>query len=367
MKFIIQKEILFKSMKKIYGVANSKITNFSCDKILLSVKDNILSLTYLDSEIGIIAKVKLMYSDQDGSIVVSIRKFFNICLNSQPKSKIYFFFNKKNLIIFYGRSKFSILVFSEFDFPKLVIWNANSNFKISQMEWKRLILSTKISMGFQDARYYLNSMLLEKRENYIKMVSTDGHRLSASYVKIQFGSQNDFSVLLSRRSIVECLKLLENNDDFLQVFIGEKDFRMDINNISFHAKLINGNFPNYESVLSRNKKKIVTVNRILFKEMCSRALILLNDKNQNACFVFENNLIRITTKNFDQGEYEESIDSQYQDSPVKIYLNIKYVLDVLNIIQCENVKIEITDSISYIRIQGISNRLSFYVIMPIRI
>ncbi|KIE63925.1 DNA polymerase III subunit beta [Candidatus Riesia pediculischaeffi] len=367
MKFVVQKEVLIKSLKKVYRATSNKIANFSFDKIFLHVQNSFLNLTYLDSEVTIVTKVKLVYSDQDGSIVVSIRKFYEICSNAQNGSEICFVFDEKKLTILYERSKFSILIFRESEFPKLINWTSQVDFRISQIELRKLILSTKVSIGSHDTRYYLNGILLQNNENYIRAVSTDGHRLSVSQTYVKFSNYEKFSIILSKRGVVECLRLLENSDNLLRVSIGKKDFKMNMDDFSFCVKLVNGNFPNYQDIFLKTNKKVVVLDRIQFKNMCQRAMILLNDKNQSACFVFESHLAKITTKNFNHGEYEETIKVQYQDSIIKICLNVKYVLDVLNIIQCERIKIEMIDSISYVRIQGMSNQLSFYVIMPVRI
>ncbi|MGP1931478.1 MAG: DNA polymerase III subunit beta, partial [Arsenophonus sp. ET-DL12-MAG3] len=115
---------------------------------------------------------------KNGSVTVPARKFFNICRGLPDNSKINVMFEGNRLIIQSESSRFSLSTLPSSDFPNLDNWQSEVEFEIPQSMLKYLIESTQFSMANQDVRYYLNGMLLETKDDELRTVTTDGHRLS---------------------------------------------------------------------------------------------------------------------------------------------------------------------------------------------
>ena len=76
------------------------------------------------------------------------------------------------------KSKFILSTLSADEFPKVEEGNGQIAFSVAQKTLKNVLASTHFAIPQQDVRYYLNGMLFDLREDELRLIATDGHRLS---------------------------------------------------------------------------------------------------------------------------------------------------------------------------------------------
>ncbi|MFI4819023.1 MAG: DNA polymerase III subunit beta [Enterobacterales bacterium] len=364
MKFIIERDVLLKPLQQVIKPLNNKNKLSILNNILLKVEKNYLILTGtdLDIEISVIVNLKKVYII--GSITVPALKFFDICKKLPNKSEIKIKIKKDLLKIKYEKSIYYLSTLPSNNFPIIKFLKSNVEFNLYQLNFKKLIESINFSMANQDVRYYLNGMLFETKDNYFNMVSTDGHRLSlcSTFInkKLPFNSS-----IIPRKGIIVLYRMLDNNDNLLNINIGFNHILIKRKNYTFISKIIDAKFPDYKEVIPKNSDKIIIVNNKLLQQALSRASIISNEKFNIVNFLFKKNILKINAYNTYKEKAEEIIKIIYSGKDIKISFNVNYILDILYALKCKFIKILLTDNNSCIKIEDNLSSLLCYVVMPI--
>ncbi|QIQ20205.1 DNA polymerase III subunit beta [Zophobihabitans entericus] len=367
MKFIIDREKLLKPLQQVSAPLSSRPTLPILGNLLLQVSDNTLSMTGTDLEIEMIARLPLIESNEPGSTTVPARKFFDICRSLPGDAQISITLDETRLLIQSGRSKFSLSTLPAADFPNLENWQSEVEFYIPQKALKHLIDAVQFSMANQDVRYYLNGMLFETEGDLLRTVATDGHRLAVCSLSVGQTIPSNQSVIMPRKGVLELVKLLGDNEDLIHIQIGSNSLRANLTDFTFTSKLIDGRFPDYRRVLPRNPDKTLQASCETLKSAFSRAAILSNEKFRGVRLYVNNNQLKITANNPEQEEAEEIVDVNYSATELEIGFNVNYILDVLNVLKCEEVQLLLTDSTSSVQIEDVKDQSATYVIMPMRL
>ncbi|MXP67633.1 DNA polymerase III subunit beta [Pantoea sp. Aalb] len=366
MKFIIEREQILKPLQQVSNPLSGRPKLPILGNLLLQVNKGFLTLTATDLEIEMVARIVLTQAYQSNAITVPARKFYDICRCLPEGVEINVTLIGDRILVRSGRSRFSLATLPASDFPNLDDWRSEVEFIVPQIILKRLIESTQFSMAHQDVRYYLNGMLLETEDKILRTVATDGHRLAVCSIPIKQLLPN-YSVIVPRKAIIELARLLDGGETSIQIQIGSGNIRTYVGNFIFTSRLVDGHFPNYRRVLPKNPDKILEANCDLLKQAFARAAIISNEKFRGVRLYITKNQLKIIANNPEQEEAEEILDVYYDGSDLEIGFNVSYILDILNALKCEKVRILLTDSISSVQIEDVDNPISVYVVMPMRL
>ena len=265
-----------------------------------------------------------------------------------------------------GRSRFTLATLPAEEYPNVEAFEAEIEFTLKQGTMKSLIDATQFSMANQDVRYYLNGLLLETEGNVLRAIATDGHRLALSHRMIE-ASLPEKQVIVPRKGVLELMRSFEGDDLDVTIAIGDNAIRATTATAVFTSKLVDGRFPDYRRVLPKGGDKIVIASRQQLKQALLRASILSNEKFRGVRVQLENNLIKITANNPEQEEAEEILDVEYENTPLEIGFNVSYLLDVLNNLPSDDVRITLIDGNSSALIDNHIEQDSMYVVMPMRL
>lgn len=366
MKFIVEREHLLKPLQQVSSPLGGRPTLPILANLLLQVTEGSLLLTGTDLEMEMVARVALSQPHEVGATTVPARKFFDICRGLPEGAEIAVQLESERMLVRSGRSRFSLSTLPAADFPNLDDWRSEVEFTLPQATLKRLIEATQFSMAHQDVRYYLNGMLFETEGEALRTVATDGHRLAVCAMPI--GRQlPTHSVIVPRKGVMELVRLLDGGDTLLQVQIGSNNIRAHVGDFIFTSKLVDGRFPDYRRVLPKNPDKTLEAGCDLLKQAFARAAILSNEKFRGVRLYINQNQLKITANNPEQEEAEEILDVSYDGIEMEIGFNVSYVLDVLNVLKCEDVRLRLTDSVSSVQIEDGASQAAAYVVMPMRL
>lgn len=312
-----------------------------------------------------VARITLTQPHEAGAITVPARKFLDICRGLPDGAEISFTLESDRVLVRSGRSRFSLSTLPASDYPNLDDWKSDVEFTLPQATLKRLIEATQFSMAHQDVRYYLNGMMFETEGEELRTVATDGHRLAVCSMPVgQKLPPHD--VIVPRKGVLELLRLLDNTND-VRLQIGSNNIRAHVGDFIFTSKLVDGRFPDYRRVLPKNPDKTLEANCDELKQAFSRAAILSNEKFRGVRLHLNENQLKITANNPEQEEAEEILDVRYGGTDLEIGFNVSYVLDVLNALKCEEVRMLLTDSVSSVQLEDCDDVSAAYVVMPMRL
>lgn len=366
MQFIISREQLLKPLQQVCGVLSSRPNIPVLNNILLQISGNKLVLTGTDLEVELSTEAELLGADFQGRTTIPAKKFLDICRSLPEQSELSVSFEEDRAIIKSGRSKFNLSTLPAEEYPNLTDWHSEVDFTLEQNTLRRLIEATQFSMANQDARYFLNGMKFETEGNLLRTVATDGHRLAVCTIALEQDLQSH-SVIVPRKGVLELGRLLDNSELPVRLQIGTSNLRITLGNVVFTSKLIDGRFPDYRRVLPRNATHILEADWDNLKQAFVRAAILSNERFRSVRLQLSENQLTITATNPEQEQAEEIIDVSYSGDEMEIGFNVGYILDVLNALKCERVRMRLTDSSSSCLIEDCQDASAEYVIMPMRI
>ena len=370
MKFSLSREDLLKPLQLVMGAVEKRQTLPVLGNVLLDVQNDQLSLTATDLEVELVGRVALKDSAGiPGKITVPARKLMDIC-RSLPEGapiNIALSDDKKKVSVRSRKSRFSLITLPASEFPNIDDSPGDLEFNIKK-DLRKVIEQSHFAMATQDVRYYLNGMLFEMTSDSLVSVTTDGHRLAYSHVLAEVNAEEKLQVIIPRKGIVELLRLLDNEED-ITVAVGANHLRIVASDFTFTSKLIDGKFPEYQRVIPKDGDKPILLNREEFKQVLQRVSILSNEKLRGVHITLRTGVMHVSANNPDQEEAEEEIEIAYKGQEMGIGFNVGYVLDVLNAIEKDQVKLTFKDGNSSILIEEVPSHSfsALYVIMPLRL
>ena len=367
MKFKIQRENLLKPLNIVSGVVERRQTLPILSNVLISIsEDNILSMTTTDLEVELISNISVENATA-GEITVPARKLLDICRTLPEGAELELTLKKDKITIRSGKSRFTLSTLPVKDFPSTEGIDSKLKFTIPQLALKNIIGRTQFAMAQQDVRYYLNGLMFEVSVDNLRAVATDGHRLSLCDTEVSAEVNEAQNIIVPRKGIIEIHRLLSDSDNPATVSIGTNHIRIEMDDICFTSKLVDGRFPDYERVLPQKIDKHVFASKDLLKQALTRASILSNEKYRGIRIILNSGEIKATANNPELEEAEEVIDVVYEGPELEIGFNVNYVIDALSAIEATEVELGFSDSNSSCLIQPKGDEASKYVVMPMRL
>ena len=197
-------------------------------------------------------------------------------------------------------------------------------------------------------------------------VATDGHRLAFC----QVATEQEFprqEVIIPRKTIIELQRLLEENDQPVDLEIANNQVKLTFGDIELISKLVEGKFPDYTRVVPKGYKNNFTIGRDALLRSLQRAAIMTSDKFKGVRCIMSPGSMKISSTNADQEEAVEEIEIDYGGDSVDIGFNVTYLLDVLNNLKGDSINIALGDANSSALITVPDNPDFKYVVMPMRI
>ena len=367
MKFVVSREALLKPLQLVAGVVERRQTLPVLSNVLLVLNGDQLSLTGTDLEVEIVGRVQLEQAGESGEITVPARKLVDICRSLPDGSNIEFFQEEQRIIVKSGRSRFTLSTLAASDFPNVEDSPGNLQFSCAQQEIKRLIESTAFAMAQQDVRYYLNGMLWEVRQDQLRVVATDGHRMAMCTRAVAVNTAEIIHAILPRKGVLELSRLLDDSTAQVEITLSANHIRVTSAEYTFTSKLVDGKFPEYERVLPRGGNKVVIGSRLELKQAFGRTAILSNEKYRGVRLLLSDGVLTIVANNPEQEEAEEQVTVDYSGDSLEVGFNVSYLQDVANVINHENIKITLSDANRSALIEEPENSDSLYVVMPMRL
>ena len=255
MKIIINKEELLNTLQMVQGPALSKQNFPTLSNILINIKNNKIKFTTTDLDTTIIVEKEIKAID-NGDVCVPIKRLLPI-IRELPSANIVIEKNKNILLIKCENIEFKINTLNSEDFPKIKEKQQISLIKISSQNIEEMIQETSFSVGHEDSNYVLNGILFEVFRDKINLVSSDGRRLSFSSRKLpptQPELDSKISFIIPIKAVQEIIRNLQDEGN-VSVLFNANQVLFDIDGILIATRIIEGEFPNYNQVIPKQKKK----------------------------------------------------------------------------------------------------------------
>lgn len=370
MEIKISRSEILKGLSLIQGIIERKTTMPILSNVLLDADAKKISITATDLEVGI-NSVHQAEVISKGKITVHARSLFDI-VKELPESLIHMTVKDKSWIeIECGKSKYKIVGLSSEDFPALPSKGEGGILKIDGNDFRQMIDKTSFAMSSDETRFNLNGVYLDpvKTEKGInlRMVATDGHRLSIVERYLDDKCLIEKGVIIPRKGVMELKKLIESDDPVVELYVDKKHVIAYKNNITLVIRLIDGQFPPYEQVVPKGSKRIVSIQKDILVQSLRRVSVLSTDRTRGVKFSVSPKNLDIFASNPDLGEAHEEMEANYKGESFEVGFNAKYFLEALSVIEDEQAVLQMGDETAPCVIRSEHDHGFTHVIMPMRL
>ncbi len=360
-------EKLLALLQSVCGIVERRHTLPILANVLLRKTGESMQLTTSDLEIQIRTSAAMDGDAGNFSTTVGARKLIDILRTMPADQTVTLESSASKLILKGGKSKFTLQTLAAEDFP-LVQEAANFGpaFSVPQKVLKALLAQVSFAMAVHDIRYYLNGILFVAEGKQLAIVATDGHRLAFSSAQLDVEVPKQ-EVILPRKTVLELQRLLSDGEGEINMQFAGNQAKFSFGEMEFVTKLVEGKFPDYNRVIPKNHKNIITVGRAALLATLQRTAILTSDKFKGVRLNIDPGTLRVAANNAEQEEAVDEIDIDYTGDSIEIGFNVTYLIDVLANMEQEMARIELSDSNSSALFTLPDDSSFKYVVMPMRI
>ncbi len=370
MEIKISKGELLKGLSLIQGIVERKTTMPILANVLMEAKGRGLTLTATDLEVGV---TSIMTAEvvKEGRIAIHARGLYDI-VKELPDEAVHLAVGDNQWVeISCGRAKFKIVGLSPEEFPSLPKRGDGVAMKLDGNIIKEMIEKTSFAMSSDETRFNLNGVFLEQAKEgeseVLRMVATDGHRLSIIDREVKGKWKLPKGVIVPRKGVHEIKRLVDNTDGAIDISIDEKHIVASNKATTLIIRLIDGQFPPYRQVVPSQAKRSVGVDRQTILQVLKRVSILSADRSRGVKFAFSPKNLEVSTSNPDFGEAREELPINYKGEKFEVGFNARYFIDVLNVIEDDQAELMMGDDTTPCILKSEKDKGFTHIVMPMRL
>lgn len=366
MKFIISRDRILPSLQQIVSVIEKRQTIPILSNVLLEIEDHCLTLTGSDTEIQMVSKIHCNAVEHEGSITVPARKFLDICRLLPSSAEIRFELADNKVKLVSSRSRFSLTTLPADIYPEFNESLYDYQFSINAGKFKKGLDKTLFCMANQDVRYYLNGLLMQISNSRLKLVASDGHRLSIFEDDIGIQTGFEARIIIPRKAVQEINRLLEDTESELTLHFSANQIKIYYKDVVFFSKLVDAKFPDFGKIFNQSFKPPLVIQKQVLREALTRVAVLSNEKYKGVTFDITYDLLRLSAHNPEHDEAEEEISIDHQEESFSIAFNSQYMLDAVSNLDTDQAVLLIASNASTCFIEEPEQPLFKFIVMPMR-
>lgn len=380
MKFKISHKKLLKALQKVQSIVERREIKPILSNILIKTGGEGIEINATNLEVSIKEFLEAEIFEK-GSMVLDAKKAFEI-IKEMPDKEIYFKRKENDWIeITTDDIFFNVVGVDAKEFPEISFLEEEKFQEVNKKNIKEMIEKTIFAASNDETRANLNGVFFEKiikaGKDVIRMVATDGHRLSMIDKEIEVVSKQGLlameplekGLLFPKKGLLELKKMLDEGSDNQNLFFLLKQnsgiFKKE--NMMLSIRVIDEEFPNYKQALPEETKNKAIINRLHFLNSLKRISVIAEERSKAINLFFGKDTLEVFTINPVFGEGRETIPIVYEGENIKLGFNAGYLVDSISAIDGEEVVIKIKDKDSPVTITPRDDDEYTCVIMPMEI
>lgn len=361
-------------LNSLQNITNKKGTLAILSNVLIETTSGGLNLTGTDLEIGLKLFVPAEIREE-GSLTLPSKKIFEIVRESGSETISMEETDNSWVVIKAGHSTYNLAGMPNDEFPEFPYYEDDNFISFETFIFLELIEKIIYSVANEQENIYsLTSVLFEKHKegdkNFLKMVSSDGHRLSIMEkdvaVDLDQMQLNDVT-LIPKKGIQEWKKFCEGRDT-IEVSFEEKQVILRDDQAVMVIRLKSGEFPQYSAIVNAVElTNCVKINRIPFLESLKRINLFTEDIFHTISLQIEPNKMILSSQNADLGNAKDEQAISYDGEPLTLGFNCRYFIETLQVMECETVEAYINTNASPCLMKSDEDKGFISIIMPMQL
>jgi DNA polymerase-3 subunit beta len=346
MKFVVSSTELLGHLQAISRVISSKNTLPILDNFLFNLSGNDLEITASDLESTLITRMKLENTQGDGMIALPARILLDTLkeFSAQPLT---FDINNDTLavVIISENGKFSVVGQNGVDFPALPAIKKDKKFEFTINADIMLagINKTLFATADDELRPVMGGVFIEASTDKITFVASDAHKL-VRYQRSDAHADDNSSFILPKKPASLLKNILPRESGPFTVEFDDKNAFFNLNDYKVVCRLVEGNYPNYNSVIPKNNPRKITIDRVEFYNTLKRVSVFSNQASNLVKLQLKGNQVTVSAQDLDFSiSAYERIKCQYDGEEIEIGFKSVFLLEILANIASQDVMIELAD------------------------
>ncbi len=341
MKFIVSSASLLKELQKLGGIINSTNTLPILDNFLFEVNKNNLIITASDLETTFSSIINVD-SELDSMVALPARLLLDT-LKTFPEQPLTFLKTEKNTVeISANNGKYAIAYAGGEEFPKAPQVNDSKTIQIKSNTLHTAINSTLFASGNDDLRPVMSGVFFQFSSEALTFVATDAHKL-VKYSRTDIKAEETAEFIMPKKPLQLLKAILQGSEDDVSIEYNDTNAQFRFGDSSLTCRLIDGKYPNYEAVIPKENPNQMQINRVNFLNSVKRVSIFSNKTTYQIRLNIAGTALQISAEDFDySNSAEERIDCEYQGEDIKIGFNSRFLIEMLNGLDCNNVKLSMS-------------------------
>ena len=340
MKFIISSTELLKNLQILGSILNTNNTLPILDNFLFDIENNTLTITSSDLETSLSSKISI-----ESSISVKIAipaKLLIDILKSLPDQPLTFSLENNILEINSNNGKYALSYMNGDEFPKSIIIEDASEIIFDSNVLLNIINSTIFASGNDDLRPVMSGVFFQITSENACFVATDAHKL-VKYIRNDIKSESSVEFIAPNKPLNILKSILPEKKADVKVFYNKTNAIFSFLNFTLICRLIDGKFPNYEAVIPKENPNILEIDRNQLLNSTKRASIFSSKTTNQVKFEIKGNLLQISAEDLDfNNKAEETLECNYNGEDIAIGFNSRFIIEMLNNLSSELVKVELS-------------------------
>jgi DNA polymerase III subunit beta len=377
MKLQIEKEILLQGAGRTQGVIDRRGNMPILSHCLLEADDNQLKISATDYEVSFRGYYPAQVLESGGLTVPAVN-FFNIVRELPPGLISLESTENNSLLIQTGETRYQFLGLATENFPPLPSQEDQPKLKLKSAAVKEMLEKTSFSIATDDLQQQLAGVYLEKLADTgkLRMVSSDGHRLSLIDREIEMAQQVEIEqgILIPRKGVVEMLRLLGEEEN-CSLGLSKKSLVLQQGNSYLYVRLLEKKFPDYRRIIPGSPQIQLAIGRRAFLEILKRISLLSSEKFKGVILRVSEGWLELRYHNPEVGGGEErlpvsvttlldEVEGEKLEVPFEISYNARYLMEPMNVMQGEEVLLELTEKKKPICLREVGDPGYLSIVMP---
>ncbi len=342
--------------------------------VLIATDNGRLRLSATNLEIVITCWVGAKVQEE-GAITLPARTLTDL-VNALPQDQVDLTLNEMTQTVHVSclRTQANIKGIDAQEFPLVPDPEEANQIRLEADVLKQMINQVSFAAATDDARPTLTGVSTRFEGSQVMMAATDGFRLSLRSAHIPGYVEEPFSVVIPARALTDVARVI--SDDLEAVYIslpkGRNQIIFNMDNVILVSQLIDGTFPDYSPIVPTSHNTRTIVNTAEFRKACKTADIFARESSNTARISVEPGdgmspaFATVVATSVETGDNEAQIEASVDGQPIEIAFNVKYMTDVLNVVETPQVSLETTTAMEPGVVKPVGDNDFVHIIMPMQ-
>lgn len=337
MRFTISREKLQEGLQAVTAAVPAKTTLPVLANLLVETTERGIRLSATDLDIAVSTEVSADI-ESAGAITIPAKKLSEIARELPPSPVKIATSGEQRVSLECGRSKFKLLGLPRDEFPTFPSVRFNESWRVKSGELQKLISHTAFAVSNEESRPILNGVLWELRDDRMRMVATNGHRLAKMEVPVEASTAPPGDLIIPPKALEQIRRLFPAEEE-LEIARGDNHLGFRSPFTAVFTRLVEGPYPNYEQVIPKDNDRYCLADKSALTSALKRMSVIASEQTHRIKLSFNTGMLKLSVTTPDLGEAQDELPVQYTGDQLDIGFNATYLLEILRFMPTEQIRL----------------------------